>query len=191
MSDAARVSSVEAVERFYRAVRVFQGEAENALLALDQQVSKVLAWYDYDAPHYWKEQVRRSYDEVARARTAYDTCRMRTVADHRPSCYEEKEALAAAKGRQEYAREKIEAVGRWSVRLHRVIDEFRAQSGRLKLYLDSDVEKTAALLERTLASLESYLGHGINAEEPAGSASAPEPEAAEQPKPKPKEKSED
>ena len=58
MSDAARVTSVEAVQQFYAAVRVFQGEAENALLMLDQQVAKVLAWYDYDAPHFWKEQVR-------------------------------------------------------------------------------------------------------------------------------------
>ena len=190
MSDAARVSSVEAVERFYKAVRVFQDEAENALLGLDQQVSKVLAWYDYDAPHYWKEQVRRSYDEVARARAAYDTCRMRTVADHRPSCYEEKEDLAAAKRRQEYAHEKVKLVGRWAVRLHRVIDEFRAQSGRFKLCLDRDVEKTAALLERTLASLESYLGHSISSEEPANPAAAPEPQADEQP-PKPKPKPED
>ncbi len=184
MSDAARVSSVEAVQRFYRAVRVFQDEAENALLALDQQVSKVLAWYDYDAPHYWKEQVRKSFDDVARARAAYETCRMRTVADHRPSCYEEKEALAAAKRRQEYAREKVEAVGRWSVRLHRVIDEFRAQSGRFKQYLDGDVEKTAALLERTLASLESYLGHSLSPEDPAGPAPAPEA-PTDEPKPKP------
>ena len=167
-------------------MRVFQDEAENALLALDQQVSKVLAWYDYDAPHYWKEQVRKSFDDVARARAAYETCRMRTVAGHRPSCYEEKEALAAAKRRQEYAHEQVEVVGRWSVRLHRVIDEFRAQSGRFKLYLDSDVEKTAALLERTLASLESYMGQSISSEEPAGPAPDSRTPADEKPKPKPK-----
>jgi hypothetical protein len=187
MSDGARVSSVEAVQQFYAAVRVFQDEAQSALLALDQQVAKVLAWYDYDVPHYWKEQVRRSFDEVARARAAYDTCRMRTVAGHRPSCYEEKQALAAAKRRLEYVQDKVEVVARWAVRLHRVIDEFRAQSGRFKQYVEGDVEKTAALLGRTVASLETYLGHAIDSEGAPNPLTTSEPEAAwpSQPKPKP------
>ncbi len=172
MSDSARVTSVEAVQEFYAAIRVFQDAAESALLTLDQQVAKVLAWYDYDAPHYWKEQVRRSFDQVARARTAYETCRMKTVGNHRPSCYEEKEALAAAKRRVEYVREQVEVVGRWAGRLHREIDEFRAQSGRFKQFIEGDVEQTAALLGRMLASLESYLGHGLSTEETAPS---PEP----------------
>lgn len=165
MSEGARVSSVEAVARFYAAVRVFQDEAEHGLLTLDQQVAKVLAWYDYDIPHYWKEQVRKSFDEVARARAAYDTCRMRTVAGHRPTCYEEKEALAAAKRRLEYVQDKVEVVARWAGRLHKVIDEFRAQSGRFRQYVEGDVEQTALLLKRMLASLESYVGHSINTED--------------------------
>ncbi len=177
MSEGAKVSSVEAVAKFYSAVRVFQDEADGALLALDQQLAKILAWYDYDVPHYWKEQVRRSFDEVARARAAYDTCRMRTVAGHRPSCYEEKEALAAAKRRLEYAQEKVEVAARWAGRLHKVIDEFRAQSGRFRQYVEVDMEKTASLLGRTVSSLESYLGHSINIEgETPPSQPEPEPE---------------
>lgn len=165
MSDAARVTSVEAVQRFYSAVRVFQDEADGALLALDQQLAKVLAYYDYDLPHYWKEQVRRAFDEVARARSAYETCKMRTVAGHRPSCDEEQAALTAAKRRLEYCQEKVEVVGRWAVKLHRVVDEFRAQTGRFRKFVEGDVEKTAALLARTVASLESYLGRSIQSEE--------------------------
>ncbi len=165
MSDAAKVTSVEAVEQFSAALRIFQNEAESALMALDQQVAKVLAWYEYDVPHYWKEQVRRSFDEVSRTRTALDTCRMRTVAGHRPACYEEKEAFAAAKRRLELTQEKVEHVRRWAVRLRQVIDEFRAQSGRFKLYLETDVEKTAALLSRTVTTLEAYLGRSLQSEE--------------------------
>lgn len=180
MSEGARVSSVEAVARFYAAVRVFQDEAEHALLTLDQQVAKVLAWYDYDFPHYWKEQVRKSFDEVARARAAYETCRMRTVAGHRSTCYEEKEALAAAKRRLEYVQDKVEVVARWAGRLHKVIDEFRAQSGRFRQYVEGDVEKSALLLQRMLTSLESYLGRGINAE---GSAAVPTTSEPDEPGP--------
>ena len=164
MSESAKVTSVEAVSRFHAAVRVFQDEAENGLLALDQQVAKVLARYDYDLPHYWKEQVRRSFDEVDRARAAYETCRMRTVAGHRPSCHEEKEALALAKRRLEFSQQQVEVVGRWAVKLHRQIDEFRAQTGRFRQYLEGDVEKTAALLQRTLSSLETYLDQPVQSE---------------------------
>lgn len=176
MNESAKVTSVEAVSRFHAAVRVFQDEAENALLALDQQLAKVLARYDYDLPHYWKEQVRRSFDEVDRARAAYETCKMRTVAGHRPSCYEEKQALAKAKRQLEYSQHQVEAVGRWAVKLHRVIDEFRAQTGRFRQYLETDVEKTAVLLERTVGSLENYIGRNLSSEQSPQSAEPSEEE---------------
>lgn len=182
MSEAARVTNVEAVERFYAAVKVFQDEAETALLTIDQQVAKVLAWYDYDGPHYWKEQVRRSFDLVNRARVAYETCRMRTVADHRPSCYEEKLALEAAKRRQEYCQDQVEVVARWAGKLHRVIGEFRAHSGRFQQYLQNDVEKTASLLARTITSLESYLGQSLQGGGNSNPAPATEPPEAPKPK---------
>lgn len=184
MSEAARVTSVEAVDRFYAAVRVFQDEAETALLTIDQQLAKVLSWYDYDCPHYWKEAVRRSFDEISRARVTYETCRMRTVADHRPTCYEEKLALEAAKRRQQYCQDQVEVVARWANRLHRVIDEFRAHSGRFQQYLQNDVEKTANLLARSITSLENYLGQSLQSEGSPGPVPAPEP--VEAPKPKPK-----
>lgn len=167
MSDPAKVTSVEAISKFYAAVRVFQDDAQGALLALDQQVAKTLAYYDYDLPHYWKGQVRKCYDEVSRARTAYETCRMRTVAGRRPLCHEEKEALALAERRVEFAQHQVEVAAKWSNRLHRVIDEFRAQSGRFQQILENDVEKTAMLLERTLNALDAYLSQQISSEPPA------------------------
>ncbi len=100
----------------------------------------------------------------SRARVAYETCRMRTVADHRPSCYEEKLALEAAKRRLQYCQDQVEVVARWAGKLHRVIDEFRAHSGRFQQYLQGDVEKTAALLARSITSLENYLGHSLPSE---------------------------
>lgn len=177
MNDAARVTSVEAIQRFYSAVRVFQDEADGALLSLDQQLAKALAWFDYDIPHYWKEQVRRAFDEVARARTTYETCKMRTVAGRRPACDEERVALAAAKRRLEFCQEKVEVVGRCAVNLHRVVGEFRAQTGRFRQFVEGDVEKTAALLSRTVASLESYLGRSLQPEE--AKEASPEPKEEE------------
>lgn len=159
--ESARITDVEAVAQFTAAVRRFEDEASAALLALDQQVHRALHWLEHEAPAYWTQQIRRGYDEVARTRTALETCRMRKVADNRPACLEEEKAFRTAKRRLEIAQEKIEIVRRWAIHVHREVDEYRGRVGRLKQRLDGDVPKTIGLLERTLATLEGYLGRQI------------------------------
>ena len=158
MSESARVTSVETVARFAAALRQFGDEASGALLALDQQVNRALHWIEHEAPALWRKEVRRQYDEVARARSAFENCKMRVVAGHEPACIEEEKALRAAKRRLAEAQEKLELTGKWAVKLRREIDEYRGRVGRLKRVLDADVPKAVGLLDRTSAALDAYVG---------------------------------
>src|SRR5215831_18151435 len=97
--NSARVTSIDAVVAFRAALRTFQDQATQALLSLDEQAQGALQWLEHDAPAYWRGQIRRCYDEVARTRTALETCRMRAVGDHRPACLEEQEAYRSAQRR--------------------------------------------------------------------------------------------
>ena len=91
---------------------------------------------------------------------------MRTVAGHRPTCYEEKLALQAAKDRLQMAQEKVEAVARWCGLVRHEIDEFDGRRGSLQRYVESDFAKTIATLERMILAIEAYAEIESAAEEP-------------------------
>lgn len=156
MSESAHVTSTEAIARFEAAARRFGDDASAALLALDQQINRALDWLDHEAPAYWRQQIRKSYDEVARTRTAWENCQLRTVAGDRPSCIEEEKAHRAAKRRLEIASEKPAEVRKWSIAVHHEVNEYRGRIGRLRQGLEGQLPKTIALLERTRAVLEIY-----------------------------------
>src|SRR4051812_19107517 len=115
MGDSANVRSLDVIRDFKAALVRFEEEACIAMAALRQEIVRALDWLEHDRPIYWKEQVRRSFDAVAKARTDLDACRRRTVADHRPACIEEQLALRKAQERLKTAEEKVELVRRWAI----------------------------------------------------------------------------
>jgi hypothetical protein len=156
--ESAHVTSVDAIARFAAALRQFEDESSHVLLALDQQINRALHWLDHEQPSYWRTQIRRQYDEVARTRTALENCLLREVAGDRPSCIEEEKAHRAARRRLETALAKPDEIRRWAIKVHQEVSEYRARVGRYRQYLDGEVPRALALLERTIASLEAYIG---------------------------------
>lgn len=173
MSGSAQVTSIDAVAAFRAALRTFQDQATRALVSLDEQGLGALQWLEHDAPAYWRGQIRHCYDEVARTRTALETCRMRAVADHRPACLEEQEALRLAQHRLREAEDKLEVVRRWTQKVREELDEYRGRVMRFRECVERHLPRSLALLDRTLATLDSYV------ERPAPVEAAPgEPDAA-------------
>lgn len=156
MRESANVHSIDAIERFAVALRQFGDEAQRILLSLDQQVNRALHWVDHDAPAYWQQQIRRSFDLVGETRVNLELCRLRNVGGQRASCIDEQRAFERAKRRLEESQAKLDVVRQWGIRAHRAVDEYRGRIGGLKHHLEADVPRTVALLERTLDSLEAY-----------------------------------
>lgn len=153
----AKVHSLDALVQFRAAVAAFQERALAAVGSLRQETLRTLLWLEQEQPHYWAEQVRRGFDRVAEARTAYESCRLRTVAGHRSACLEELQALRKAQQRLAYCQEQVEVVRRWSQRARDQADEFFGQLGPLERSLDQDLPRLLATLEQMLLALEAYL----------------------------------
>ena len=101
--------------------------------------SSALQWIHHDCKEYWAEAVRRGWQGVSEARLALQhATTYRRVADHQPSCVDEKRALAAAKRRLEVAQEKVAAVRHWSRVIDRAIDEYRAARTPVATFLEAD-----------------------------------------------------
>lgn len=156
MSESAHVRSTDAIVRFKANVLNFEEEARRALITLDQQVTRALEVFDTELPRYWQQQIRKQYDEVARTRSALETCQMREVAGDRPSCIEEEKAFRLAKQRLQYALDKPDIVRRWAIQVHQEVDEFRARTGGLRRVIDADLPRLVGLLERTVSILDQY-----------------------------------
>lgn len=156
MSESAHVTSIDAIAAFGSALRVFEDDASRALLSVDEQAQGALQWLEGECPAYWREQIRKCFDNVARTRAALETCRMKKVAGNRPACLEELEAHRAAQRKLRQAEEMIEVVRHWAQRVRHELDEYRGRIMSLRRCLEGDVPRTLALLERTVASLDVY-----------------------------------
>ena len=157
MPRTANVRSLEAIREFKVALAVFEEEATAALETMQTEIYRAIDWLENDRPSFWQQQVRHGFDDVAEARTALETCRMRIVAGRKPSCIEEKQALRAAKHRLENAQEKIDVVRHWCINVRHETDEFKGRIGQLQRYLETDVPRLLATLQRMINALEGYV----------------------------------
>lgn len=163
----ANIHSLAAMREFKVYLLEFADVAVDVTASLQQQVLSFLDWLEHDRPNYWKNYMLRSFDVIAQARSDLERCKMRTVGDHRPTCYEEKLALEAAKQRLQMAQEKVEAVARWTAFVRHEIDEHDGRRGALQRYIESDFAKSIATLERMIAAIEAYAEIEASLDEPA------------------------
>ena len=126
MAQAAKVTSIDAVGRMAAALQAFRAEAGSGLDDLQMEIQRGLQWIHHDCKEYWSVEVRRGTERVTAARLHLQQAMMyRRVADHQPTCIDEKRALAAAKRRLQIAQEKVEAVRHWARVIDRAVDEYR------------------------------------------------------------------
>lgn len=174
MSGSARIQSIDAVAMLGAALRRFAEESSAALIDLDMEVNRALEWVRVDRRDYWANEVRRAWEKIDEARKELDRCLMMSVADQRPTCYEERKALDRAKRRLRVAEEKAEIVRRWIHTTERESLQFRVASGQLSGWLQTELPQALAGLGRMTNALESYVAGG-------GPAAASPPEAGAEP----------
>lgn len=167
MAESANITSVEAVSHFQSVLRSQQERASEILSTYIRELQRVVEWFEHDLVYLWKQELRKRYEQVAATRTTYETCKLRTVAGQRSACYEEKKAYERAKQRLQEGERKVEAVKRWRINYAQEAEECRGRLGKFQHVLDHDVERSIALLERTVDSLQNYLGRSIRPEESA------------------------
>jgi len=158
MGRAAKVTSIDAVQAFANALRCFQDDASSALENLASEIHRATDWVQHGQKDHWALQIRRGYEQLSEAKANLQRSRVaKRVADHEPSCIEEKKALERAKRRLQLAQEKIETVRHWSYAIDRAIIEYKGCVGQLVTWLDADCPRALAALDRMSRTLESYV----------------------------------
>lgn len=158
MGRFARVTSIEVLQTTAAALQRFRGESASVLDDLGVELRRASEWIHHDRKDYWAQELRRSGEGVAQARNQLQQARIaRKIAGHQPSCIDEQRALDRAKRRLETAEQKVQAVKRWAFAIDRAADEFQCSRSQFATWLENDMQRAVAALDRMSQSLESYV----------------------------------
>ena len=98
MARSARVTSIDAVQRFAGVLRRFQEDASGALENLAMELQRALDWIQNNQKDYWALQVRRSYERVGEAKANLQQRQTyHRVGDHEPSCIDRSNVIVIAR----------------------------------------------------------------------------------------------
>jgi len=158
MSQFARVDSFGALQDFKVALCTF---AEVVRLALDEaegEIRRTIIWLKQDQHSYWKGQVRKRTELVARAKAALQQKKMQgTALGGRASDVEERKALAAAVRQLEEAEQKLANVRRWVRQLEIETFNFKATVQGLEHAVEAGVPRSTGRLDGMIRALDSYV----------------------------------
>src|SRR4051794_40312465 len=157
MSQSANVHSTEAIRDFRIALTTFSEEGRNALGSVEMELRRARDWLQRDQLGYWQGQVKRSNELLSMARTELHRRRLSQSNSDAISDTEQKEAVRNAQRRLEAAEDKVKRVKSWVPVLDHAIAEYHSSSQPLGDRLTGSLVNSMTLLDRMLASLDSYL----------------------------------
>jgi hypothetical protein len=154
----AKVTAIDVLTAQAAAIQSFIEEATSALDYLDHQVKRAQQWIGYDRKEYWKNEVRDGWDRVARARAELERClTFRKAGDHQPACIDEKKALQRVQRRLQIAQDRVRAVRRWEHVIDRHVLDLTGSFAQLSDWIQGELPKALAALERMTDALETYV----------------------------------
>lgn len=156
MGSAAKITSTDAVRAFKVALQEYEADLRDAITQLLLEMRRAVDWLEHDRARYWPQEVRNASDALVQARSELARAETSIGADDRRSDYEKRLAFEAAKRRLRNAEQKVRAVRKWRVELRQRADEFEGRLGRLTNFLDADMPRGIAALERMAAALDKY-----------------------------------
>lgn len=171
MGSAANITSTDAVRSFKVALQEYEADLRDAITQLLLEMRRAVDWLEHDRARYWPQEVRNASDALVQARSDLARAETSIGADDRRSNYEKRLAFEAAKRRLRSAEQKVRAVRKWRVELSQRADEFEGRLGRLTNFLDSDMPRAIAVLERMATALDKYTEKATPSEASPGSGS--------------------
>jgi hypothetical protein len=157
MSDAAKVTSVDALKDFREGLAAFLEDARNALVAVQMENRRASDWLHNHQRLYWNEELKRRRERHSMALTELHRVKLQAKPGSAVKDTDQKDAVRMTLAKVREAEEKVEIVKRWGPPLQHAIDEYVGKARALDDLLGGDVVHSLALLERMITSLEEYL----------------------------------
>jgi hypothetical protein len=177
MNQQANVESIQAIADFHAALVEFDRQTRDLLQTLELEVRRAIDWIEHDRTRYWPQQMRRATDAVQEARINLDAAQISVRPNDSRPCYEQKKLLENARRRLGICERKVELVKKWRRTLAHAHEELQGRLGTTYQYMDSDIAKAVAALERMVAALDKYAERGTPSAAPVPAGDADEASA--------------
>lgn len=172
MNAPANVTSVDAIREFRAALLKFEHEMRDTMAELLMESRKAIEWIEHDRPQYWPAQARSASDALAVAANDLERCELAIRPDDKRGCHEQKMAVEASKRRLRFCEQQVEVVRKWRRTLQHDLNEFQGNVTRITDFVDADLPRAVAMLDRILGALDRYTHHDSTLEAAAESRAA-------------------
>lgn len=153
MPTQAKITSIDALERFRASLIVFLNKAHSALDQTTDEIRRTRGWIDHDRRTFWEAEARRRARVHAQAEQELLSARMTKALDDLSA---QQLAVRKAKLALEEAEEKVRNVKRWRRDMDGLVDPMARGLNSLRSYLDHDLPKGIAYLAEAQRLVESY-----------------------------------
>lgn len=164
MADQAKVTSIDALERFRASLILFLNKAHQSVDEVGDEVRRTRIWVQDDQRMHWDREIRRRGKLLDEAKQELMRARLSGLRD---STLAQEEAVRKATRAMEEAETKRRNVKKWTRDYDQVLEPLVKKLESLRHYLDHDIPKAIAFLVQAQQTLEAYAGTGPRNASPA------------------------
>jgi chromosome segregation ATPase len=164
MAEQAKVTSLDALERFRSALIVFLADAHRSVDEVGDAIRQTRQWIQHDQRMHWEAQRRRWQQKLDQATQELMSARLSALRD---STTMQENAVRKAKAALTEAEEKLRALKHWSRNYDNAVDPLAKGLESLRYLLDHEMPKGVSYLLQAQKTLESYAERGTPGSEPA------------------------
>ena len=167
MAEQAKVSSVEAIDRFRSALVLYIAKAKALLESAADDATRTRNWVDMDRLPYWQQQARLRKLKLEDAQHELFSAEM---ANLREPTTAERAAVRQARQSLREAEEKLRTVIRWRRAFDNEVQPLLKQLEQFRTLLANDLPMAVQFLDQAVRTLESYAGiarHGALSDQAA------------------------
>ena len=158
MADSADVRSIDALREWHATLTAYGENLAEALAGVEMEIRRGFDWL-HDQLALWQRAVRQCEQEVVQAKAELAARKFPDWSGREPDTTVQEKALREAKARLEHAEDQVQKVRSWIARLPKAVDEvYSGPARRLGNFLEVELPRGLAVLDRRIAALESYAG---------------------------------
>jgi FtsZ-binding cell division protein ZapB len=156
---SVNVQAISALEEMRAALLRFQSEAQSAVTTAQPEITATLNWLQ-ERLRYWQNQLRARQEALSQAKNALARClSLRGPNGERADCSSLSAAVGQAERKVQEAQEAIRIAQNHIKRVEEANANFQREAQRFHTTLASaELPKATALLQKSIAALQSYIG---------------------------------
>lgn len=155
---SADVRSLEALREWLAAVKVYREELADTVGGINMEVRRAFDWVAEQGSH-WARAVRQCEEEVVQAKAELAARKFPNWDGRMPDTTVQEKNLRRAQAQLEHAGKQVLVCKSWLGRLPKLVEEtYTGKGHKLQNFVDGDLLRGIASLERRLQSLERYAG---------------------------------